>query len=214
MAWRLELFRSDEGGSPERRTVIELGEIGAPADLEGVGFDLMTSQRILCELQHAVVALQEQALKEKAMKLRRADPTLSLKDYRTRSVQTLFGTLVIRVPRLVRSGSRLPAPCIFSSLGRSTAQYDQLRSRLGAFMSFRMAERLIGDLFPLAAGCARSTIRRNVLRQAADRERGLEVAVPEDGRAATSIDLGIDTTFARSSAAAGARHHEVLIGVG
>jgi hypothetical protein len=31
---------------------------------------------------------------------------------------------------------------------------------------------------------------------------------------ATSIDLGIDTTFVRSNAADGPRHHEVLIGVG
>jgi hypothetical protein len=141
-------------------------------------------------LQHAVVARQEQALKEKAMLLRRADPTLSPKDYRKRSVQTLFGTVVVRVPRLVRSGSRLPAPCIVTSLGRFTTQYDQLRSRLGAFMSFRMAERLIGDLFPLAAGRAGSTIRRQVFRQAANLERDFEEVVPEAGRAATSIDLG------------------------
>jgi hypothetical protein len=67
MAWRLELVGSDNGGSPERRTVFELGEIGAPTDLDGVGFDLATSQRILCELQHAVVARQEQALKEKGL---------------------------------------------------------------------------------------------------------------------------------------------------
>jgi hypothetical protein len=42
MAWRLELVGSDNGGSPERRTVFELGEIGAPTDLDGVGFDLAT----------------------------------------------------------------------------------------------------------------------------------------------------------------------------
>ena len=214
MAWRLELVRSDDDGPPERFMVSVLGEITLPTDLDGVGFDLTTSQRILCELQRAVVGLQERALKARAVLMRRVDPTLSLKDHRPRSVQTLFGTLVIRIPRLVRHGSRLPPPCFFRNSARSTTEYDQLRSRLGAFMSFRMAERLIGDLFPFAVGRARSTTRRQVLRRATLLEVDLGRSDPDDRQTATSIDLGIDTTFVRSNTAEGPRQHEVLIGVG
>lgn len=214
MVWRLELVRSLDCGPSERFTVSELGEIAAPTDLDGVGFDLTTSQRIQCDLQRAVVAVQGRALKAKAALMRQVDPTLSLKDYRLRSVQTLFGTLVLRVPRLVRHGSQLPPPCLLRNSARSTTEYDQLRSRLGAIMSFGMAERLVGDLFPFAVGRARSTTRRQVLRTATLLEADLGRFDPGYHQTATSIDLGIDTTFVRSNAAEGPRHHEVLIGVG
>ncbi len=49
MGWRLELIGSDDCGPPERLTVCELGEIAAPVDLDGVSFDLSSSQRVLCE---------------------------------------------------------------------------------------------------------------------------------------------------------------------
>lgn len=166
MVWRLELVRSLDCGPSERFTVSELGEIAAPTNLDGVGLDLKTSQRIQCDLQRAVVAVQGRALKAKAALMRQVDPTLSLKDNRLRSVQTLFGTLVLRVPRLVRHGSQLPPPCLLRNSARSTTEYDQLRSCLGAIMSFGMAERLVGDLFPFAVGRARSTTRRQVLRTA------------------------------------------------
>ena len=90
MGWRLELVGSDDCRTPERLTVCELGEIAAPLDPDGVGLDLITSQRVLCDLQHAIVVMQERALKSKAGLMRKVDPTLSLRDYRSRSVQTLF----------------------------------------------------------------------------------------------------------------------------
>jgi len=89
MVWKLELVGSDDVGPSERLTVFELGEIGAPWDSDGVGVDLKTSHRILGELQRAVVALQERALKRKAGLIRLADPTLALRDYRSRTIQTL-----------------------------------------------------------------------------------------------------------------------------
>lgn len=213
MVWKLELVGSDDVGPSERLTVFELGEIGAPWDLDSVGVDLKTSHRILGELQRSVVALQERALKTKATLTRLADPTLALKDYRSRTIQTLIGTLAIRVPRLVRLGSRLAPPRVFRSSARSAAEYDELRGRLGVFMSFRAAERLIGDFFPFAGGHSRSTTQRHVRRRAAklDAAAGGSAVSPPP---AAAIDLGIDTTFVRSAAPEGPRHNEILIGVG
>ena len=213
MAWKLELVQSPDCGPPERFTVAELGEIAAPTDLDGVGFDSATSQQILRELQRAVVAIQERALKAKAVLMRKVDPTLSLKDYRPRSVQTLFGALVIRIPRLMRHASRLAPPCLLGNSARSSSEYDHLCGRLGAFMSYRMAERLLVDLFPFAVGRSMSTTRRQVLRRAT--HLTADWACPDPDRpTATAIDLGIDTTFIRSNSAEGLRHHEILIGVG
>ena len=214
MVWKLELVRSDDCAPIERITVCELGEIVAPADLDNVGLDLRTSHRIVCDLQCTVVAVQERALKDKAVQMRQADPSLSLKDYRLRSDQTLFGILAIRVPRLRRHGSRLPPPCLFRNSARSGTEYHELRSRLGALMSYRVAERLIGDLFPFAVGRASSTTRRQLLRRASRLAADFGRSGPLNRTAANSIDLGIDTTFVRSNTTDGPRHHEVLIGVG
>jgi hypothetical protein len=208
------LVRTHDCDPPERFKVCELGEITAPAELDGVGLDLATSQRILCDVQHAVVTVQERALKDKSALMRQVDPTFSLKDYRRRSVQTLFGTLKIRVPRRVRRGSRLAPPCLFRNSARSNTEYDELRSRLGALMSYRMAERLVGDLFPFAVGRASSTTRRQVLRSATHLDAGSGGCAFGDRQTAASIDLGIDTTFIRSNTAQSPRHHEILIGVG
>ena len=219
MGWRLELVQSESDAAIERIAVCDIGEIVAPGGIDDVVLGLGPSQRILRAFQQAVVGLQEQCLKSKALHFREADTTLVLKDYRSRSVQTLFGPLIIRVPRLIRHGSRLPTPCFFQSSARSASEYDQIRSRLGAFMSFRAAERFIGDLFPFAVGCSVGTTRRRVLRRAAQIKAEAEAAkadcsAPQGSLAAGAIDLGIDTTFVRSSAATGPRHHEVLIGVG
>ena len=214
MGWRLELVETATDAAGARIVVCDIGEIAAPGGIDDVGLGLKPSQSILGAIQRAVVGLQEQLLKTKALLLRRADPSLVLKDYRARSVQTLFGTLIIRVPRLMRPGSSLPAPCFIRSSARSATNYDQIRSRLGAFMSFRTAKEIIGDLFPFAEGCSANTTRRRVLRRAAQIESKSDALVSNGERSSGSIDLGIDTTFVRSAAATGPRHHEVLIGVG
>jgi hypothetical protein len=81
-------------------------------------------------------------------------------------------------------------------------------------MSFRTAKTIIADLFPFAEGCSVNTTRRRVLGRAAQIESESDASVPNNGCCSGSIDLGIDTTFVRSAAATGPRHHEVLIGVG
>jgi hypothetical protein len=101
MGWKLELVETGHGPASRRIAVAQLGEIGAPASVEDIGLDHGTAQRMLADIQHAVVALQEAGLRAKANQLRRLDPTLRLKDYRRRRIQSLQGTLTIRVPRLM-----------------------------------------------------------------------------------------------------------------
>jgi hypothetical protein len=197
-----------------RIVVCDIGEIIAPDGIIDVGLGVEPSQRILAASQRAVVGLREQLLKTKALLLRRADPSLVLKDYRARSIQTLFGTLVIRLPRLMRPGSSLPAPCFISSSARSAGDFDRIRSRLGAFMSFRKARAIIRDLFPFAEGFSANTTRRRVLNRAGQIASEAHKLVSNGDRSSGAIDLGIDTTFVRSADVTGPRHHEALIGVG
>lgn len=76
-----------------------------------------------------------------------------------------------------------------------------------------LAEHVVGELFSFAVSRASSSARRQLPRRAT--HLATDWGCPEaDRQTATAIDLGIDTTFIRSNAAQGPRHHEVLIGVG
>jgi hypothetical protein len=214
MGWRLELVQTGLSGEQGRLRVAELGEVNAPSHVDEVGLGLRTAQSLLGNLQQAFVAIQEAALRAKAVRMRVDDPTLRLKGYRPRSVQTLFGAVHLRVPRLTGVAPGREAPAVLAGSSRSSLEHDQLRARLGAWMSYRAAANLIAELFPLAAGRHPSTVQQHVLRQADRLARTSAQPRPEVPDAATSIDLGLDTTFIRSCAADGPRHHEVLIGVG
>lgn len=207
MVWKLELVGPGHG-EPTRLLVAELGAIVAPVRLDEVGLPHATAQKLVVQIQSHFVAAQESALKRKAEELRRLDPSLLLKDYRPRCVHTLHGSLTIRVPRFRRVGSALPAPVLVAASGRCSPAYASLLARLGSWMSFRDAAKLLAELFPDARGASFASIRRHVGGEAA-RLR----STPKDAGApaATSIDIGVDTTFVRSCEQGGPRHHEVLI---
>ena len=211
MGWKLELVET--GSASHRIEVASLGEIVAPADVDDIGLDHDTAQRMLGDIQRAVVALQEAALQAEAARLRRYDPTLRLKDFRRRSIRSLHGTMTLRVPRLVRVGPGGSPPTLLIGSARATAQFQHLRARLGAWMSFRAAAGLIRELFPLASGGCPETVRQSVLDVASDIAVQHQPAAPEAMAPAGTIDLGMDTTFVRNCAPDGPRHHEVLIGV-
>ena len=209
MVWKLELVGPGHG-EPTRLLIAELGAIVAPGRLDEVGLPHSTAQKLVVQIQRHVVAAQESALRRKAEELRRLDPSLRLKDYRPRCVHTLHGSLTIRVPRFRRVGSALPAPVLVAASGRRCPAYASLLARLGSWMSFRDAATLLAELFPDARGSSFASIRRRVGGEAARLQ-----ATPKDAGApaATSIDIGVDTTFVRSCEQGGPRHHEVLIGV-
>jgi hypothetical protein len=93
MEWTLELVQTRSSGERRRLTVAELGEIAAPSHVDEVGLGLAMAHRLFGQLQQAFVAIQEAALRAKAVQMRANDPTLRLKDYRWRSLQTLFGAV-------------------------------------------------------------------------------------------------------------------------
>lgn len=214
MGWMLELVQTDPCGERERLRAAELGDIAEPSHVDDVGLGLTTAQRLLGQLQQAIVAIQEAAMRAKAVRMRAGDPTLKLKDYRRRSLQTLFGAVRLRVPRLTCVAPGREPPAVLAGSSRSSLEYDRLRARLGAWMSYRAAAKLIAELFPLASGRHASTVQQHVLREVDRLARRPIMLGAEGPDTAAAIDLGLDTTFIRSCTTDGPRHHEVLIGVG
>jgi hypothetical protein len=127
-------------------------------------------------------------------------------------VRTLFGTLTVRVPRLLkrRDGGRLN---LVDERERTAGpDLSRLLARLGAWRSYRYAARFLAELFPLAAGGSTEQIRRAALATGG-------AGTPETEHNAIAggserIDLSLDTAFLRSHDRTRGRHHEVLIGTG
>ena len=118
MGWKLELVEAGPTSGSRPIEIARLGEIVAPASVDEIGLDHGTAQRMLGDIQRVVVALQEAALQSEAVRLRRFDPTLRLKDYQLRKMQGPQGTLTIRVPRLVRIGTGDRGPALLRGSAR------------------------------------------------------------------------------------------------
>jgi hypothetical protein len=97
---------------------------------------------------------------------------------------------------LVKRGSRLPASLILAGSHRLSSCYGLIRSRLAAFMSFRGAERLIGDLFYQATGQFDSTKHERVVSQARLFCLNTQKATT-NCHSTKAVDLYIEATFVR-----------------
>lgn len=198
----------------ERRIpVFALGAIEAPRSLSDFALPLADAHAMIAAVQCAFAGLREEALRLKALAICRGDRQVRLKDYRERQIRTLFGSLAVRVPRLLgrAGGSRLD---LLDARESKTGQdLPGLLARLGAWMSYRYAARSLAELFPLAAGRNPERIRRATLAIGGDG------TLPEaegnvNAGGSERIDLSLDTTFLRSHDRSRGRHHEVLIGTG
>lgn len=208
MVWSVCLLGEDQAGVPQRIDLLSLGALDAPVDIDAIGINQATGKQLLCKLQHAVVALQDTALRAVARQLSATSPDITLKDYRIRKVQTLFGTVSLRVPRLVKRGrieSILPA----GRFVRSTRELDDLRSRLSAWMSFRSAMDLLAEMYPVEDGTSAQT----ALRQIALAAQRLDTLPPKDEVSGdTPIALPLDTTFVRGRDDDVSHSLEILVG--
>jgi hypothetical protein len=132
----------------------------------------------------------------------------ALEQYRLQNFQTLFGTVSLRVPRLVNQGpieSVLPTSCG----ARSTREFDNLRNKLSAWMSFRSAMALLGEMYPIEDGKSAQTAMRQIAIAAERQDNALPCDVSLDD---ARIALPLDTTFVRARATDEHRSLEILAG--
>jgi len=209
--------RTYEIGKLARRVVgLAAGEIGLL---------LEEAKVLLAELQHCVVRSQ---IDEQVARARVCGDCLGVRqvrDRRTRTLQTLFGTVTVDAPRL-----RLCA-CVntqglenlsFSPLSkllpdRCTPELRRLQGELGARHSFREASRLLETLLPCSPPNHASV--RNRLHQVAaelDAEDGatgqIDLSTTLDFREDPEIVVLIDGAHIRATPDHQARHLDVTVG--
>jgi hypothetical protein len=195
MVWSVCLLGEGVDGVTQRIDLLALGAVPSPNDIDEIGVTQTTGRRLLSELQQAVVTLQEAALRAAAKERTATTSDLTLKDYRLRKVQTLFGTVSLRVPRLVNQGrieSVLPTSCG----ARSTRAFDDLRNKLSAWMSFRSAMALLGEMYPVEDGKSAQTAMRQIATAAERQDNAPLCDVSLDD---ARIALPLDTTFVRAT---------------
>ena len=208
MVWSVCLLGEGVDGVTQRIDLLAFGAIPSPNDIDELGINQTTGRRLLSDSQQAVVALQEAALRAAAKQRTAATPDITLKDYRFRKVQTLFGTVSLQVPRLINQGrieSVLPASCG----ARSTREFDDLRNKLSAWMSFRSAMALLGEMYPVDDGKSAQTAMRQVAIAAERLDNSPHSNVSSDD---ALIELPLDTTFIRARDTDEHRSLEILVG--
>ena len=193
---------------------------------EGIGLTLAEAKALLAELQQRIV--QDQVAEyvtcarvcPDCMALRR------LRDQRTRTLQTLFGTVEVAAPRIrlcscadtLGMADMSCSPLADVLPDRCTAELCQLHAELGARHSFREAGRLLETLLPCSP--PNHTSVRNRLHRVSAAIEAVEAVTPplpaapprrQRTKQAETVIM-IDGAHLRAVPGLGSRHVDVTVG--
>jgi hypothetical protein len=206
VAWIVRLVKIDAEGETRCSDVMAFERPNGLRTMADLGLTLAEAKQLLAAVQQQVVAEQAADHTADVPTCPDCGSSCRVKDYRPRAVATLFGRVMIRLPRFrcvacckIERCIRWPAHC------RSTPELDQLQTHLSALMTYRTAADLLVQMFPVDAGKDPETLRRRVLKAGAALEAQ---AVPTTAAPAAAISVTLEGTFVRSCEP-GERHLEV-----
>src|SRR3954454_7136709 len=209
----LQLVETRADGGTRSVELMELGRPGNLRDIADLGLTLPEAKQLLTCVQQALVAVQARDHATLRPDCASCGERFRIKDWRSRRVATLFGEVVVRLPRFRcpgcgrgETGTNWPAHC------RSTPELDQLQAHLSALMTYRVAAGVLAHLLPVVAGTSPGTLRCHTL-DLGERLRDAATVEPNaaDAAAAPAIALSLDATFIRGRHE-GERHLEVRVG--
>jgi hypothetical protein len=209
VAWIVRLVQIGAEGEGQATDVIEIDRPDDLGDIADLGLTLAEAKLLLAGLQQEIVTAQARDHAVRRPACRHCGSVCRVKDYRDHAVATLFGHVMVRLPRFrcaacggIEGGVGWPSHC------RSTPELDQLQAHLCALMTYRTAADVLKQMFPVDAGEHPETLRRHTLKVG---EALRNCAAARPGTAAAAIVVTLDSTFIRSCAD-GERHLEVRVG--
>ena len=113
-----------------------------------------------------------------------------VKDYTTRRIRTVFGTVEVRNPRWMLCRNCHPAFAVaFAPLqeicpDRATVELTELTARLGSMMPYRQAATVMAEFLPIEPTETHATVRKRTIRTG---ERLDRQTVEEERRAASQM---------------------------
>jgi hypothetical protein len=167
------------------------------------------AKRLLAVLQQEIVAAQVRDHLARRPTCSRCGGGCRVKDYQDHVVATLFGRVMVRLPRFRCAAWSGSEPGIdWPSHCRSTPELDRLQAHLSALMTYRTAADLLAQVFPVDAAKHPETLRRHALKVG---EALGECAAARPEAAASAVVVTLDSTFIRSCEKR-ERHLEVRVG--
>ncbi len=197
-----------------------------------VGLSINDGKKIMAAVQSAVVSHEA----ETYSLFRRVCPDChtfrSVKDYTTRRIRTVFGTVKVRNPRWMLCQDCYPGVVIaFAPLqeicpDRATPELMELTARLGSMMPYRQAAKVLSEFLPIEPTETYATVRKRTIkigerlddqvareerhaRSQTDERRQLEMQIPGDRR--KEFVISIDTAHVRSADLNSARNFELVV---
>lgn len=204
----------------------DLGRFSRPTGAicpEGIGLMLEDARTILKRLQTAIVVDQVEEISRTSQACPACRTKRRIHDYRTRNVDTLFGRISVRVPRMCTCSCQAEnhrgtsgAQSILSNLlpDRATLEFLRMHAELGSRHSFREAARIMETFLPCAPQ-SHVTVRNRLGRVAQKMEGGSSTpshnGVRDDGKPAGAT-LFLDGAHIPSRPEYQRRHLDVLVG--
>ena len=219
MEWTIKLEASSGRGEVETIEVGRLKRRVVGLTTDEVGLTLAVGKDLLSELQRLVLQTQ---MEEYAMCARVCRECLTLRrqrDGRTRTIQTLLGTVQVHVPRISICSCSNEMGFVdlsFSPLtqllpDRCTPELRRIQAELGARHSFREAAQLLCMLLPFSP-TNHATIRNRTHRVATEIEAEAPKAPADTPASTDEIVVMIDGAHIRAAPGYQTRQLDVTVG--
>lgn len=231
MEWTISIEGTNEFGDVCRQE-IRIDKSDERLRSGDLGLSIDDGKKIMAALQAAVVTQEAEAY----TLFRRVCPDCHslrpVKDYTTRRIRTVFGTVEVRNPRWMLCQDCHPgmdaafAPLKEICPDRATPELMELTARLGSMMPYRQAARMLAEFLPIEPTETHATVRKRTIsigqrlddqitreswcaRTQVDERRQLEMQLPGDRR--KEFVISIDTAHVRSADKHSARNFEIVV---
>jgi hypothetical protein len=152
MRWNIIVECVGEDGKRSTITLGTIERLAGSTTAENLGVNLQESKQIANRLQDTVVKQQLQEHCEQRRKCLTCGRQRPVKDFRCRRLDTVLGTVRLRVPRYrrcqCRSGTEVWSPISELLSGQLTPELRHLQVSLGAQISYRKAANLLRMFLP------------------------------------------------------------------
>lgn len=192
LAMQIKVSLAISGGTSESNALPLLTlEVDAQPSIETLGLGLADAKALLARMQAQIVTRQVDLLSSSQRRCESCGQNRAIKDYHDVHYRSLFGSVVVKVPRWRRCECRLStAPSERRARPWISAELEYVQSRLAATIPYAKSSELLELLLPVAGANATSTVRRHTL----DVGRRLDAQGLEVQPHARDMDSGSNVT--------------------
>jgi hypothetical protein len=209
-------------GKDGKESTIILGTIerlAGSTTAKNLGVNLRESKQIVNRLQDTVVKQQLEEHCEQRRKCLTCGRLRPIKDYRCRRLDTVLGTVRLRVPRYrhckCHCGTQVWNPVSGVLSGRVTPELRHLQVSPGAQISYRKAADLLRLFLPPMGGTTHTTTRSRIIAvgECIDEEiRRDNAETRKPNKPAKQMIIGIDGAFVRDRPPTDRANLEIITG--